>query len=146
MSFQHILIAVEGAPLALKVAAQGFDLARAINANVTLVHVLDPSLAIGEPDIGQLPEQAMEVLRKQGQDLITQLIDSYGQDLTIQHYLPQGKPVAETLQMIESISPDIVVLGTHSRSFLGKLIEGSVFEQITRRCPCPVMVVHQESL
>jgi nucleotide-binding universal stress UspA family protein len=53
----------------------------------------------------------------------------------------RGDPVTETLRVAEEISADLVVMGTHGRTGLGRLLMGSVAEQVVRQAPCPVLTV-----
>jgi nucleotide-binding universal stress UspA family protein len=47
----------------------------------------------------------------------------------------------EILQVADEIGADLIVLGTHGRTGLGRLLMGSVAEQVVRRARCPVLTV-----
>jgi nucleotide-binding universal stress UspA family protein len=143
MSFSKVLIAVENVPLALKVARTGFLLAESLKAQVALVHVVDKSLAVGDIDAGILPEQALAQLKREGEELIGQLIELYGKSLYPWHFLPEGKPDETILLMSKDWQADILVIGTRGRSGLQKLLMGSVAQAILRHSPCPVLVVRE---
>jgi nucleotide-binding universal stress UspA family protein len=55
--------------------------------------------------------------------------------------LRQGKPAEEILRAAEERHCDFIVLGTHGRSGLGRVIMGSVAETVLRRAACPVITV-----
>jgi nucleotide-binding universal stress UspA family protein len=40
---------------------------------------------------------------------------------------------------------DLIVIGTHGRSGMSRLLLGSVAERVVRTAPCPVLTVHQEA-
>jgi len=54
---------------------------------------------------------------------------------------PRGKVADALAQIIEGREIDLLVLGTHGRSGVGKLFLGSVAEEIFRRAACPVLSV-----
>jgi nucleotide-binding universal stress UspA family protein len=50
-------------------------------------------------------------------------------------------PAAEILRVAKRIGADLIVLGTHGRTGLSRLLMGSVAEQVVRRAGCPVVTV-----
>jgi nucleotide-binding universal stress UspA family protein len=52
-----------------------------------------------------------------------------------------GTPPEEILRAAGELECDLIVLGTHGRSGLGRLLLGSVAEEVLRRSPCPVLLV-----
>jgi universal stress protein A len=60
-----------------------------------------------------------------------------------EHYLLEGEPAREVVQFAEREHVDLIVLGTHGRTGLARVLMGSVAENVVRRAPCPVLVVKQ---
>jgi len=52
-----------------------------------------------------------------------------------------GDPVTEILQTSRQQDCDLIVMGTHGRTGLSRLLMGSVAEQVLRRATCPVLTV-----
>jgi nucleotide-binding universal stress UspA family protein len=50
-------------------------------------------------------------------------------------------PAAEIVGVAEQSKADLIVMGTHGRTGLGRFLMGSVAEQVVRRAPCPVVTV-----
>jgi nucleotide-binding universal stress UspA family protein len=50
-----------------------------------------------------------------------------------------GDPAAEILRAAQAINAELIILGTHGRTGVGRLLMGSVAEQVVRRAPCPVV-------
>jgi nucleotide-binding universal stress UspA family protein len=50
-------------------------------------------------------------------------------------------PAGEILRLAAEVGCDLIVLGTHGRTGLGRVLLGSVAEQVLRRAPCPVLTV-----
>jgi nucleotide-binding universal stress UspA family protein len=59
----------------------------------------------------------------------------------VEHRLEEGGPVAEILRVARETTADLIVMGTHGRTGLGRLLMGSVAEQVVRKAPCPVLTV-----
>ncbi len=53
-----------------------------------------------------------------------------------------GDPAAQILRYVREEGFDLVVVGTHGRTGMSRFVLGSVAERVARRCPCPVLVVH----
>jgi nucleotide-binding universal stress UspA family protein len=52
-------------------------------------------------------------------------------------------PAHEIINFAEEIRADVIVVGTHGRSGVPRLLMGSVAEDVVRSAPCPVLVVHK---
>jgi len=52
-----------------------------------------------------------------------------------------GDPVGEILRVAKDVKPDLVIMGTHGRTGLRRLLMGSVAEEVLRRASCPVVTV-----
>lgn len=53
-----------------------------------------------------------------------------------------GKPAEEVVAFANEVGASLIVTGTHARTGVGRVLVGSVAEEIWRRAPCPVLVVH----
>ena len=60
---------------------------------------------------------------------------------TVEHQLTEGEPSRQILDVARQAGCDLIVMGTHGRTGLGRVILGSVTEEVLRRCPCPVVTV-----
>jgi len=61
--------------------------------------------------------------------------------LQVDYRLERGDPIAHILRTARETPCDLIVMGTHGRSGLGRLLMGSVAEQIVRKAACPVLTV-----
>ena len=60
-------------------------------------------------------------------------------------HLAAGVAWREIVQMGENIDADLVLVGTHGRKGIGRLVLGSVAEHVTRASSCPVLVVRAKA-
>jgi nucleotide-binding universal stress UspA family protein len=86
-----------------------------------------------------IPAEPLDV-REQ---LLEQLANVQSRDpnVAVEHHLKEGDPSTEILQYAQQIKCDLIVMGTHGRSGLGRLFLGSVAEQVLRKAPCAVLTV-----
>jgi len=59
----------------------------------------------------------------------------------VEHRLGEGDPATVILEVAEETGAGLIVMGTHGRTGLGRLVMGSVAEQVLRTAPCPVLTV-----
>lgn len=119
---------------AWKVAA---SLARDYGAKLILLHVTDaPVVVYGEGIVPPNPVEHRETARQ----MLEEIHPPEGA-LPIERLLLEGDIVWEILRTAAERSCDAIVLGTHGRSGVGRLLMGSVAEQVLRKAPCLVLTV-----
>jgi len=125
----------EQAEFAFRLAAA---LARDHGARLILLHVISGSAIVyGE---GVVPPLSLEDDRERWEKELHQLGVS-DPSVPVEHRLKDGDPVTEILAVAEQSSADLIVMGTHGRTGLERLLMGSVAEQVVRKAPCPVLTV-----
>ena len=62
----------------------------------------------------------------------------------MEHKLAKGDPASSIIKVAEETACDLIVLGTHGRTGLRRVLMGSVAEHVMRSAPCPVLVVKGE--
>jgi nucleotide-binding universal stress UspA family protein len=65
------------------------------------------------------------------------------EEVIYEHYYLRGSPVTEILRFAERENVDLIVMGSHGRTGLSRLLMGSIAEGIMRKAPCPVLIVRQ---
>ena len=60
----------------------------------------------------------------------------------VEHRVAEGQPADEIVRLARKVSCDLIVMGTHGRTGLARLLHGSVAEEVLRTAPCPVLSVH----
>jgi nucleotide-binding universal stress UspA family protein len=113
------------------------SLTRDYGARLVVLHVAEPPLAVSGEGVLMLPPNFdLEPLRKQLQQL-----ESENPAIQMEHRLVQGYAAAEILRAATETKCDLIMMGTHGRTRMGRFLMGSVAEQIVRRAPCPVLTV-----
>jgi nucleotide-binding universal stress UspA family protein len=113
------------------------SLAGDYGARLMVLHVAEPPMAVAGEGVLMLPPEAdLEPLREKLQQLRPR-----GAKVQVEHRLVQGDAATEILRVAEETKCDVILLGTHGRTGLRRLLMGSVAEQVVRRAPCPVVTV-----
>lgn len=144
--YQRILVAVDGSATSDMGLAEAIKLARMTKGRLRLLHVIDElSLSQGLNVYGSGPTDWLGALRKAGADQLAQGKAAAGaagvQAEAILHESFSGS-LAETVAAQASSWPaDVIVVGTHGRRGIGRLVLGSDAEKILRLAPAPVLLV-----
>ncbi len=114
-------------------------LARQSGARLLIVHVEEPPLAYGGGELYYgLPEPSSERILKMLED-----VKPADPAVPFTHRLTMGDPAAEIVRIATDEQAEMIVLGTHGRTGLSRLLMGSVAEAIVRRAPCPVLIYRE---
>jgi universal stress protein A len=112
-------------------------LARDYVARLVVLHVAtQPPLVYGE---GMLPPDADEYLAYAKEQLDQLQVPT--DNVRAERRLETGDPATEVLRVAKQIKADLIVIGTHGRTGLNRLLMGSTAEQIVRRASCPVLTL-----
>ena len=147
--FERILVAVADDALAAGVLSTAASLSERLNAQVALVEVVDlasaSALASGPVDSGISPIAFQDLVEDQeasGRAFLDRAVASFPQG-KVETLLREGLPAGEIVAAARDWHAELIVVGTHGRSGLGRLVLGSVAEEVLRHAPCPVLVVPQ---
>ena len=121
---------------ALQVAC---SLARDYGAKLVVLHVDMPPVTMGEVISSMDPEEYKEKLWAEFRRLETS--EPGIRDLRVETKLVEGNPAKEILRTANEIKPELIVMGTHGRTGLSRLLMGSVAEEVVRKSPFPVLTV-----
>ncbi|ACB95549.1 universal stress protein [Beijerinckia indica] len=140
MSFQRILIAVDDDPIAAHAADVGIGLARSLQAQVALVHSIDPS-PIFTPESGVEATELALRAAQEGARLMADFRAKLPAESHVLQFIPQGAPGDEIVRAAKEWEADLIVVGSHGRRGLTRTLVGSVAEAVMRKSPCPILVV-----
>lgn len=119
---------------ALQMAAM---LARDYSARLIVLHAMEPPIYYGELGVSF---SAPESHRDSALDRVTALIESLA-PLNAESLLLDGVAAPEILRVAKEEHADMIVIGSHGRTGIGRVLMGSVAEEIARKAPCPVLIV-----
>jgi nucleotide-binding universal stress UspA family protein len=112
-------------------------LAQTYQARLVALHVVFPAtVAYGEVVSTEVVEQQMSSARQALEQL-----QPTEPGIKVERILETGDPVEVILRTAAKLPADLIVLGSHGRTGLARLLLGSVAEQVVRKATCPVLVV-----
>lgn len=144
--YQRILVPVDGSANSKRGLAEAIALARLAEGRIRLVHVMDePFVAPGSNGVMSGAAEMYEVVRKNAADVIaeaTECVRSAG--IAVDHEVLDsfaGRICELVVSAARRWPADLIVIGTHGRRGIGRLLLGSDAEQILRIAPVPVLLV-----
>ena len=115
------------------------SLAKQQDAELLIVHVEEPPLAYGGGELYYgIPEPSSGHILA-----MLERVTPTEKSLTFTRLLLLGDPASEIVRIADERKADMIVLGTHGRTGLTRMLMGSVAESIVRRAPCPVLVYRE---
>jgi universal stress protein A len=139
MNAKTILYATDFSPASEQALEMAASLARDSQATLIILHVEEPPVAYGGGEL----YYGIEGINRE--ELLAKLRDTRPADPNVAclHKLMVGDPAEAILQLVESENVDLIVMGTHGRRGITRLLMGSVAETVVRRANCPVLTVKQ---
>lgn len=110
-------------------------LARESGAMLLIVHVEEAPIAYGGGEMYYgLPNPDHAAIRE-----MLQAVTPTSPGVSYEHRLIVGDPAAEIVRLAGQEGVDLIVMGTHGRTGLKRMLMGSVAEAVVRRASCPVL-------
>ncbi|MDE2617075.1 MAG: universal stress protein [Burkholderiales bacterium] len=142
--FKHILVPVDSSETAQKAVETAAGLARAFGSAVSVIYVIDPYpftglgsdfaygqaeyLSAASAEAQEATEAARAVLSKAGVTVSTQVVEA--------HTIWRG-----ILETAKTLGADLIVMGSHGRRGVEKVVLGSVAQRVLSHAQLPVFVV-----
>ncbi|WP_436930510.1 universal stress protein [Halosimplex halobium] len=138
--YESILAPTDGSPTAGLAATHALALADAFDASVEVLGVVDLDEAAGPFDAGSVDEEYHDRVETEAQRSVASVAERAGEQ-TVETTVVEGDP-AETI-FDRAADHDLVVLGTHGRSAIDRVLTGSTSAQVVRESPVPVVTVRE---
>lgn len=141
MSYETILVPVDLAGGALDVVEHAARFSKAFSSRVVLLYAVELPEGVQPRDelAGGLIEERVD---REARDELEALQGAFDPATPVKVRLAHGAPVESILEAIMDHGAQLVIMGTHARTGLRRLIFGSVAEEVIRAARVPVLVVH----
>jgi nucleotide-binding universal stress UspA family protein len=141
--FTHILVPTDGSDAAVEAGRLAFRIAKAYDARVTVVYVLDLEVVKHSARISDESRSEIEAhMSWEGQRYLDHLEDIARRlGVSVSRETREGNPHKEIVALGEEIGADLIVIGHAGRRGMERKVVGSVAERVTRFAHCPVLVV-----
>ncbi len=143
--FKRILMATDGSAASDHAARIAVDLARAHGAALTALYVVDPYPFLGMGEVNPMGFDAyMNAAREQAAGAHTRILEvcnTAGAAVPVEMRVVEDVPVLEgVLRTAKDQQSDLIVIGSHGRSGIARLMLGSVAAKVVAQSPVPVLV------
>jgi nucleotide-binding universal stress UspA family protein len=144
---QHILVPLDGSPLAELALTEALALSKLPNAEVTFLQVVPPIDDIITVGLQQITlDQQWEIHKEQAlRYLRTMAARPEWHDVQVNVVVEMGNPAETILRFAEKRSVNRIVMSTHGRTGLGRWVFGSVADKVLRAANTTVVLVRPRS-
>ena len=146
--YQRILVPVDGSSASRRGLTEAIKLAKGLNATVRILHVVDEFVT--DMAVGPTPyyEQWVEALREGGRRTLNEELKfskSHGAEPEPVLIDTVGRRASDVIiEQAREWPADLIVMGTHGRRGVRRLLMGSDAELVVRQSPVPVLLVREE--
>jgi nucleotide-binding universal stress UspA family protein len=141
--YEDILLPTDGGAGMDAVIDHATGLAAEHDATVHGLYVADTASLRDVPMEASM-EGVSQALTQEGQTALEQ-IERRADEATIETDLVEGSPARQITSYAEEHPCDLIVMGTHGRSGMDRILLGSVAERVVRSAPVPVMTVRVDA-
>ena len=144
--FKHILLPTDGSDLSLRAATIGIDLAKRLGARVFAYHAMEPFVSVAYfTDMMIFPEDAYESEVQQRASSYLERTRELAEKAGVAWdglYEYEPKPYEAIARLAHDRECDLIVVGSHGRTGLDKLLLGSQTNKLLLSTDVPVLVCH----
>jgi len=136
LRIENVLVAVDGSESGDRAARLGFEFQRSYGSRLAIISVADVPSHL----YGIAPEVAGEMMGR-ARDLLGKVQSmSRAEGIDAEYILIEGNPARSIVETAQKRNSGLIIVGSHGRTGLKRLLMGSVTERVVGRAPCPVLV------
>jgi nucleotide-binding universal stress UspA family protein len=142
--YQRIMVAVDGSETAERGLQEAIRLAKDQQARLAIVHVIDIVIVNGAEEFSETYIDSMREYARSVLEQAHKAAQAAGVETEVQspEIFTSGFHVADKIaQLASDWKADLLVVGTHGRRGVQRLLLGSVAERVVRVAPCPLLLV-----
>lgn len=138
--FKNILVATDNSSYSEAAVEYAMNLAESTKSELVILHV-----AAIDPGIGMIWEDVKDqVLERQGENLNKLEAEAEKRGIKVRTMLLTGIPSEKIIQTAVCEGADVIIMGSHGHTALGKVIVGSVTERVIGGTDIPVTVISKK--
>ena len=142
--FERLLIPLDGSPFAERALQPGFEMAKAFGAEVILVRVVTASEVV--PALAPTYQWTSSLLLRAEAEAAEQYLRATrqqwgGAEVSVDIRVLAGAPAGAIVTAAQEAGVNLIVMSTHGRSAVGRIIYGSVAEAVLRGAQVPVLLI-----
>jgi universal stress protein A len=140
IDLKRVLVPTDFSPTSEAALRYGIALARAFHARLSLLHIPEHP---GEAAEAEYPIGIYETMKNAANERLGGLLTTEeARELKPEYTMRIGNAASEIVRFAAERDIDLIVMGTHGREGVARVLIGSVAETVVRRASCPVLTVH----
>ncbi len=153
--YELVLVPLDGSQMAEAALPDAQEIASRFQSKVVLFHAITPrdqivreTLPWGSlnPETEEVPvglvKQRYEAERNAAETYLTSIMDRLAAEgIAVEAHLEEGRPADAILRYVEGAGVSLVVMSTHGRGGLGRMVFGSVADAVLRKSSTPILLV-----
>ena len=141
MTWKKIVVGYERDHASAQALERAAELAQAENADLLVASIARPfSPAVTAHGMGPFDPVDSPEARKEDLEHARLLLSNA--DVRVEYEVGVGDPADAIVALADQHEADLIVVGSHERSFLDRVLHGSVSDAVTRHAHCDVLIVH----
>ena len=145
MIYKRILVPVDGSPTSIAGLKEAAKLAKNLHAKLFLLHVVDETIVFNTPEGGINLEPILDEMKRGGKRLLRRaekLASALGATPDSELRESAGARIADVIvERAKRWRSDLIVMGTHGRRGVNRMLMGSDAELVVRNASAPVLLV-----
>jgi nucleotide-binding universal stress UspA family protein len=145
-ALDRILVPIDFSPSSQAALEYAAFLAGEVGAALEVLHVWESGGYVGPDALAAMPgisrppgwEQTRAGVRREVERFVER---AHAHPAVVGVRVEAGTPVEAILAAVKAAGADLVIMGTHGRTGLSRLLLGSVAEEVLRRASCPVLTI-----
>lgn len=139
--YRRILVATDGSSSANEALRQGIRLTRENQGLLTVVYVIPTHIG----GIGFFRNDFKRVFREEGRKILEQAKEmAEKESVPVKTHMEEGYPFEKIVELAKDTNTELIIIGSHGRTGLKKILLGSVAERVIKNAPCPVLVAKKD--
>lgn len=144
-TYKHLLVPVDESPMSYAAAEQALSLAKDLNCPVTIMSVIavDPFVGVDFYKVAPAITDYFMQAEQNAQNRLAEIQQSFSrQGISVDTKIIRGVAASEGIvQIANEIGADLIIMGSHGRTGVKKMMLGSVAQNVLTQSPVPVLIV-----
>lgn len=147
MSYQNILVPVDDSPISYAAVDHALSLAKLCGSKVTILSVVsvDPFVGVDFYKVAPAVTDYFMQAEAHAKGRLQDIQQSFVRDgIEVQAKIFHGAPAADgIISVADEVSADLIIMGSHGRTGVKRLVLGSVAQQVLTESHIPVLIIKQ---
>ena len=144
-TYKHLLVPVDESPMSYAAAEQALSLAKDLNCPVTIMSVIavDPFVGVDFYKVAPAITDYFMQAEQNAQNRLAEIQQSFSREgISVDTKIIRGVAASEGIvQIANEIGADLIIMGSHGRTGVKKMMLGSVTQNVLTQSPVPVLIV-----